>query len=70
MWSSILGILDGVLNLFNGLLSFLDKQNIKDSGVIEERNKSNERTLERVRVSHEVDLEPLPSDKHIILSGM
>lgn len=70
MWASILGILDGALALFNGLLNYLDRKSIKDSGIIEERQKSQEKTLERVRISNEVDLEPLPSDKHIILDGM
>lgn len=70
MWASILGLLDGAFKLFNGLLDYFSRQAIKESGVIEERNKSNERTLKRVEIAHGVDLEPVPSDKHLILDGM
>lgn len=70
MWTSILGLLDGVLKAFNGLLDWWSREAIKETGVIEEQLKSTEKTLERVRISNEVDLEPVPSDKHIILSGM
>lgn len=68
--NSILGILDGFFKAFNGLLDWWNREAIKESGVIEERNKSNERTLERIEIAHGVDLEPVPSDKHRILDGM
>lgn len=70
MFTSILGFLDGAFKLFNGLLDWWSTQAIKESGSIEERNKSNERTLQRVQISHAVDLEPVASDKHLILSRM
>lgn len=70
MWTTILGLLDGAFKLFNGLLDWYSREAIKESGVKEEQLKSAERTLERVRISNEVDLEPLPPDKHIILTGM
>ena len=70
MWSSILGLLDGAFKLFNGLLDYLSREAIKESGVIEERNRSNERTLDRVAIAHGVDLDPTPSDKHVIISGL
>lgn len=70
MWVSILGLLDGAFKLFNGLLDYFSRQAIKESGIVEEQLKSSEKTLERVRISNEVDLEALPSDKHIIISGM
>jgi hypothetical protein len=70
MWTSILGFLDGAFRLANGLLDWWNKEAIKESGIRQEQLKSVEKTLERVRISNEVDLEPLPSSKHIILSGM
>ncbi len=70
MWTTILGLLDGALKAFNGLLDWWSREALKESGVILERNKSNERTLERIEIAHGVDLEPVPSDKHRILDGM
>lgn len=70
MWTSILGLLDGVFKAFNGLLDWWNAQALKESGVILERNKSNERTLQRVEIAHGVDLEPVPHSKHVVLDGM
>lgn len=70
MWLSILGLLDGALKAFNGLLDWWSREALKESGVIEERNRSNERTLKRIEVAHGVDLEPVPTDKHVVLDGM
>lgn len=70
MWLSILAILDGGLKAINGLLDYLSREEIKESGRTEEKLKSAEVTLEHQRISDEVDLERLPSSKHIILSGM
>ncbi len=70
MWTSILGLLDGAFKLFNGLLDWWSREAIRESGVKEEQLKSTEKTLERVRISNEVDLEPLPHDKHIIIGGL
>lgn len=68
--SSILGLLDGFFKAFNLVLDWWNREAIKESGVILERNKSNERTLERIEIAHGVDLEPVPSDKHLILDGV
>lgn len=70
MWTSILGLLDGAFKVCNQVLDWFNRQAIKESGVIEERNKSNERTLERIEIAHGVDLEPVPSSKHIIIDGL
>jgi hypothetical protein len=70
MWTSILGLIDKGLLLFNQVLDWWNRRAIKESGVIEERNRSNERTLERIEIAHGVDLEPVPHSKHIILDGM
>lgn len=70
MWASILGFLNGSVALFGKLMDYWSTQAIKQSGVIEERNKSNERTLERIEIAHGVALEPTPSDRRVILDGM
>ena len=71
MWfSSVLKILDGAFTALNAVLDYWSRQAVKESGIIEERAKSQEKTLERVRISNEVDLEPVASDRHIILSKL
>jgi hypothetical protein len=70
MWTAILGILDGSVALFGKLMDYWSTQSIRDSGIKEEQLRSAEKTLERVRISNEVDLEPVASDKHIILGGL
>jgi hypothetical protein len=70
MLTSILGILNGAFSFLDKLMGWWSAQALKDSGVAEEQAKSSAKTLERVRISNEVDLEPVASDRHIILSGM
>lgn len=70
MFTSILGFLDGAFKLFNGLLDWWSTQAIKQAGIKEEQLKSTEKTLERVRISNEVDFTPIASDKHLIISGL
>lgn len=71
MWlTSILKILDGAFSALNALMDYWNRQAVKETGIIEEREKSQEKTLDHVRISNEVDLEPVASDRHIILGGM
>jgi len=70
MWTSILGLLDKGLTIVSLVLDWWNREAIKETGVIEERNRSNERTLERIEIAHGVDLEPVPTDKRIILDGL
>ena len=71
MWiSSVLKILDGAFTALNAVLDYWSRQAVKESGIIEERAKSQEKTLERVRISNEVNLEPVASDRHLILSKL
>lgn len=67
MWTSILGILDGVLAFANGLLSFMSQTELRRQGALEEHEKSQEKTLERVKISNEIDARPVPRDKSSIL---
>jgi hypothetical protein len=70
MLTSILGILNGAFSFLDKLMGWWSDKALKDSGVIEERNRANERTLQRAEIAHGVDLEPVPSDKRVILDGM
>ena len=67
MWTSLLKILDGVLALSNGLLAYFSQAELRRQGAIEEHAKSQEKTLERVKVANEIKALPTPADKSSIL---